>query len=136
MKRRLILSLVVGFVLVSMLALTGCPKDDNDPDGLNVNGTWVITPVGDAVMTAVLVHSGVAITGEVTTIPEYATSISGFTAAAVGTTEPRDITLIVGFNDGRTSTLTGTVGDDNDEMSGTYLDTQGGSDSWTATKEE
>ena len=136
MKRRLILSLVVGLVLVSMLALTGCPKKDNDPDPLDVNGTWVITPVGDAVMTAVLIHSGVTITGTVVTIPEYAISISGFTAASVGTTEPRDITLVVEFNDGRTSTLTGTVGDDNDEMSGTYLDTQAGSDSWTATKQE
>jgi len=134
MKRRLILSLVVGLVLVSMLALTGCPKSDNDPDPLDVNGTWVITPVGDALMTAVLTHSGTAITGTVTTIPEYATSISGFTAASVGTTEPRDITLIVGFNDGRTSTLTGTVGDDNDEMSGTYDDGQD-SDDWTATRQ-
>lgn len=136
MKPRFLLSLMIGLVVVSMLAFTGCSKDDDDPDPLNVNGTWSIVPVGDAVMTAVLTHSGTAITGTVTTVPVYAETITGFTSAPVGTTKPRDITLVVTFNDGRSSTLTGTVADNNKSMSGTYLDTQGGSDSWTATKQE
>lgn len=134
MKRRLILSLV-GLVVVGMLGITGCSSSSSDPDPLDVTGTWVIEPVGDALMTAVLVHTGTTITGTVSTIPVYAIAIQGTTAAPVGSTNPRTITLIVDFNDGRRSTLTGTVSDNNMTMSGTYTDTQGGSDTWTATKQ-
>jgi hypothetical protein len=134
MKRRLILSLV-GLVVIGMLGITGCSSSSSDPDPLDVTGTWVIQPVGDAVMTAVLVHTGTIITGQVSSVPVYAIAIQGTTAAPVGSTNPRTVTLIVDFNDGRQSTLTGTVSDDNDTMTGTYTDTQGGSDSWTATKQ-
>jgi hypothetical protein len=135
MKKRLIVSLVVGLVVIGLMGLSGCSKKSSDPDPLDVNGTWVIEPVGDAVMTAVLVHSGTVITGTVSTIPVYAVSISGFTTASAGATEPRTITLIVGFNDGRTSTLIGEVDDDNETMSGTYTDDQGGADTWVATRQ-
>ncbi len=133
MKRRLILSLVVGFVLVSMLALTGCPKDDNDPDPLDVNGTWTIVAIGYPTMIASLAYTSTAITGTIADSDSYSTSITGTTTAPAGSAEPRDITLIITFSDGQVATLTGTVSDNNSSMEGDYTDTFGGDDTWTAT---
>ena len=136
MRKRLLTSLILGLVVVSLLAFTGCKSSDDDPDPLDVNGTWVIIPIGDVTMTAVLTHIGNVITGTVSDVGNYATGISGSTTAAAGSTNPRTITLVITFSDGRGSTLTGTVNDNNSSMSGTYLDTQGGTDVWTATKQQ
>ena len=134
MRKRLILSLVVGFVLVSMLALTGCPKSDNDPDPLDVNGTWNFVILDDVNMTVTLTHTGVDVAGEILD-STYATEISGITSAPAGATDPRNITLNIAYSDSRSNVLTGTVSDNNNSMTGTYLDSQEGSNSWTATKQ-
>ncbi len=135
MKKRLILSLVVGLVLVSMLALTGCHKSSSDPDPLDVNGTWTIVAIGYPTMIASLTYTNTTITGTVADSDSYSTGISGSTTAPAGSTEPRTITLVITFNDGQIATLSGTVSDNNTSMSGSYLDNFGGSDTWTATKQ-
>ena len=136
MKRHFTLLLIVGFVLASMLAFSGCSNnDDDDPDPLDVTGTWFIDQASDADMTAELVHSGTTITGTATSIPAYVTKISGFTNAPVGSTNPRTITLDVEYSDSRTSRLTGTVSDNNKSMSGTYTDSDDNTDTWTATRQ-
>jgi hypothetical protein len=135
MKTRVLTWMVLGLFVVGLLGLAGCSKDD-DPDPLNVTGTWTIVPIGDATMTAVLTHAGTTITGTVSDASSYAQTISGSTTATSGSLRPRDITLTVTFSDGRVSTLTGDVSNNNNSMDGRYNDTQGGSDVWTATREQ
>ena len=134
MKKRVLTWMMLSLFLVGFLWLVGC-GDDDDPEPLNVTGTWTIVPIGDATMTAVLTHSGTTITGTVTDASNYAQTISGSTTATSGSLRPRDITLTVTFSDARVSTLTGTVSDNNNSMSGRYNDTQGGTNTWTATRE-
>ena len=128
-------AIMVGLVVASLLAFTGCKSSSNGADPLDVNGTWIIVPIGDVTMLAVLTHIGNAITGTVSDVTNYATGISGSTTAAAGAEKPRTITLVITFSDGRISTLSGIVSNNNMSMSGTYLDDQGGSDVWTATRQ-
>lgn len=128
-------SIILGLVVVSLLVFAGCKSSSKSPDPLDVNGTWRIIPIGDVTMTAILKHIGNVITGTVSDVGNYATGISGSTTAAAGSEKPRTITLSITFSDGRSSTLSGTVGDNNRSMSGTYLDDQGGTDTWTATQQ-
>lgn len=134
MKKRVLTWMVLSLFVIGLLGLISCSKD-KDPDPLNVTGTWLIVPIGDATMTAVLTHSGTVITGTVSDASNYAQTISGSTTATSGSLRPRDITLTVTFSDSRVSTLTGTVSNDNNSMDGRYNDTQGGSDTWTATRQ-
>lgn len=136
MTKRIWLLTLLSMLLVGLVVIAGCGgDDDDDPVGLNLTGTWTIVAVGYPNMTAVLTHTGTTITGTVTTVPAYATGITGFTNGPSGTTRPREVTLVVTFSDGMVGTFTGTVSDDNTRMSGTYQNTQNQSDSWSATKQ-
>lgn len=134
MKQRVWVLMLVVFLLVGLMGFSGCSSDSNDPDPLNVSGTWTIVAIGFPTMTAVLTHTGIAITGTISDASNYAVSITGNTDAAVGATTPRTITLIITFSDGQVATLTGAVSDNNTSMSGNYTDTFGGGDTWSATR--
>lgn len=135
MKRRVLAFMLAVLLLGGLLGFSGCSSDDDDPEPLNVSGTWVIVMLGFPNMTAVLTHTGTTITGTVSDADNYAVSISGTTEAAAGATSPRTVTLIITFSDGQIATLSGTVSDDNTSMNGTYTDNFGGSDSWSATRQ-
>jgi uncharacterized lipoprotein YehR (DUF1307 family) len=137
MKKSVFSLTLLSLVLIAvMMMVVGCGDDDDeDPLPLNVTGTWTIVPIGYGTMTATLTHTGTTITGAVADATDYAQTIAGTTTASVGALSPRDIALTITFSDGMVLTLTGTVSDDNNSMSGMYNDSQGDSDSWSATRQ-
>jgi hypothetical protein len=134
MKQRVLALMLVTFLLVGLMGFSGCGGGDDDPDPLNVSGTWMIVIPSFPDMTAVLTHTGTTITGTISDNLNYSVSISGTTEAAAGATKPRTITLIITWNDGQIGTEVGTVSDNNMSMSGTHTDNFGGSSQWSASR--
>ncbi len=136
MKKNSLINLLRCLVLVALVVSpVSCGGDDDAVTAFNVTGTWRISSTASADLTAVLSHTGTAITGTVSDATNYATGISGSSVSPAGTTGgSRDVTLTVTFSDGMWVRFGGVVRDDNDRISGTYFNSQGFSDPFTANR--
>jgi hypothetical protein len=133
-KHLFTLSLLSLILMAVMLFAVSCGDGDNNPDPLNVSGTWLIVSTASANMTAVLTHAGTGITGTVSDAANYSQTITGTSdMPASSTTGSRRVTLIVTYNDGMVATFTGTVNDTNTTINGTYVTSQSTTDPFTAT---
>lgn len=136
---KILLALAIPVVALAMAA--GCSDDDGGDDdvvggqALSVAGRWTLTAEGMFPMTLDLTHAGTAVGGTVTDAEDYATGITGSTAAPAGDTEgSRAITLVVTFSDGQIATFSGNVARDNASMDGGYDTNWGGEDGWSAAR--
>ncbi len=136
MKRtRVVFALLSLVLMVATGPIVGFGKD-HDPHPLNVTGTWVIVSSACADLTAVLTHRGTTITGTVSDANNYPTGISGTsTMPARSKSESRNVSLTVTFSDGLWVTFGGTVSADNVTITGTYNNSQGFSDPFTARRQ-
>lgn len=137
MTRNRVFDVLRCLVLLSIVAAPiGCGGDDESVTAINVTGTWRITSSACADLTAVLTHAGTAITGSVTDANNYATGISGSSVTPAGSASgSRDVSLTVTFSDGLWVRFGGAVNDDNNRISGSYINSQGNSDSFTAQRQ-
>ncbi len=128
------------FTLLSLalMVVMGPPvgfAKDQTPHPLNVTGTWVIVSSACADLTADLTHKGTAITGTVSDANNYPTGISGTSTMPAGSkSQSRNVSLTVTFSDGLWVTFGGMVNADNTTITGTYNNSQGFSDPFTARR--
>lgn len=123
-------------LLALVVSAASCGSDDESVTSLNVTGTWRITSTACAELTAVLTHTGTTITGTVSDAASYARGISGASASSAGATSgSRDVSLTVTFSDGMWVRFGGVVNNDNSRISGTYINSQGNSDPFTAQRQ-
>lgn len=137
MKKNVLSRLLLALGVLTVAAVAaGCGGGGGDEaDPLNVTGTWVITSSASADLTAVLTHTGTAISGTVSDANRYATRISGASTMPSGSTDDdRSVRLTVAFNDGLWVTFAGSVNDDNTSISGRYTNSQGFSDPFSAAR--
>jgi hypothetical protein len=143
MLKRWVLLGVIGVFLLGILGVAGCfgSGGGDNPDPLDVTGTWIIEMFADfptiaefPTMIADLSYSVSTITGSVADTDGVSTGISGWTTAPAGAEKPRTLELTITVTGGDI-TLSGSVGNNNDRMSGLYTDSFGGSGNWTARKE-
>ncbi len=130
--------------LVSMM-LTSCSSSSDNPDPLDIVGTWLLVPIGYDVISPVTItitaHTAAGAGGVVATAtpgggdPAYITGITTTTDGAPAVKNPRGISIEITFNDGSVLTMTGTVSDNNSSMAGRYTNTQGDSDNWSANRQ-
>jgi hypothetical protein len=111
--------------------------DGDDPDPLNVTGTWIIVSSASADLTAVLTHTVTTITGTVTDAANDASSIGGNSNMPAGSTSgSRSVELSVTFNDLTQVRFIGDVNDNNTIITGTYTkNSQNNSGSFTAQRQ-
>lgn len=137
MKKNLLIDLLRCLVLVAfVLSPVSCGGDDDTVTPLNLTGTWRITSTASAVLTAVLNHVGTTITGTVSDAQQYATGISGSSVTPAGASSgSRDVSLTVTFSDGMWVRFGGVVNSDNNRIDGTYSNSQGNSDPFSAQRQ-
>jgi hypothetical protein len=103
---------------------------------LSVTGTWVIVSSACDDLTAVLTHTGTAIAGTVSDANNYPTGISGTSTLSAGSKSgSRNVSFTVTFSDGLWVTFAGTVNADNTTITGTYNNSQGFDDPFTARRQ-
>ena len=139
MKKNPMIDLLRCLVLVALVVTPlscGGDGDSGSATSFDVTGTWKITSSACADLTAVLTHTGTAISGTVSDSARYATGISGSSATPAGTLgASRDVSLTVNFSDGLWVRFDGVVNDDNDRINGTYVNSQGNSDPFTGQRQ-
>jgi hypothetical protein len=137
MKKHLFSLSVLSLVLMAaMLLIVSCDSGDDNPDPLSVTGIWTIVSSACADLTANLTHTLSGIAGTVTDAANYAVTIGGTSNMPAGSTSgSRSVTLTVTFTDGMWVRFTGNVSDDNTQIAGTYTNSQGISDSFTARRQ-
>jgi hypothetical protein len=135
MQKRIGLAMILSMLLVGAVVIAGCGGGDNT-EALNASGTWTISMPGYVVeMLATLTHTDTTIIGTITDDINNARTISGFTLAPKGSIDTRDITLIIEFGDQLVkATLTGTMHDNNNKMSGTFADANNVTGNWVAVR--
>jgi hypothetical protein len=131
-RTRAIFVLLSLMLMVAMGPLVGFAQDRTSHP-FNVTGTWVIVSSACAELTADLTHTGTAITGTVSDANNYPTGISGTSTMPAGSrSKTRNVSLTVTFSDGLWVTFGGTVSADSTTITGTYNNSQGFSDPFTA----
>jgi hypothetical protein len=126
---------LLGLVLMVAVGPPIGVAKEHPPHPLNVTGTWVIVSSACAELTADLTHTGTAITGRVSDANNYPTSVSGTSIMPAGSiSESRSVSLTVTFSDGLWVTFGGTVSAGGTTITGTYNNSQGFSDPFTARR--
>ena len=146
MKQRIIALMCVSLLLMGLMVFSGCSDDDDDPDLLNIIGTWLAVAGGYDIISPITIsitaHTAAGAGGVVATAtpsggdPAYIAGITVATDGAPGVENPRGITIVITFSDGGVLTMTGTVSDNNNSMSGRYSNSQGFSDDWSANRQQ
>lgn len=138
--------LVVSVLLIAGTMFAGCGGSSDNPDPLAIIGTWLVWANGYEVLCPITVnitaHTAAGAGGVVASAtpgggdPAYITGITITTDGAPGVEEPRGLTIRITFNDGSWVQLNGEVNDDNDGMSGTYINSTTQTDSWNASRQQ
>ena len=137
MKKGLWLFLLLSLVCVCMMmGFTGCSSSSSSSTSpstpVDVTGDWEVAAVGWGNLVYHLTQDA---QGNITGTIDRSAADGGTDTGTVtsGSNVDNNITINAVFDDGMTLSLTGRASDANN-MSGTYTDSQGSSDAWSATR--